>query len=421
MASKLLKVKYQKLPYQAKFHYSEKEKVFLSTGYGGGKTYSLVMKHLRNGQINYGLPSGFLAPDLKMFKRDVWPTFEEICDNNKIKIDFNKQESFLWVPATKSKIYIFHDQDEGRSIRGPNLAFGSINEVTLISEASFKAFLGRLRLKKAKLKQCGMSGTPEGFSWHYDYFIEEPRPDTELIFGDMRENSFVADDYAKSLMDSYDDIMVQQFVEGKFISLTGKGAVYKFNRMKHTATEIERVPDAPVWVSLDFNVSPMAGTLWNLLPGNFLQAFGEIHIKDNADTYELAAVIKERVGTHNVVLFPDPAGAARKTSSKGLKTDIKILEEAGFTDIRYKKSIRSVKEQLLAVNTFFGKSKIILDRDKCKETIKDLEQCTIKEGTSEIDKADPKRTHWLDGIKNMIHYEFPIVTGAGGWKEIQIR
>ena len=28
-----------------------------------------------------------------------------------------------------------------------------------------------------------MSGTPEGFNWSYDYFVEDPRQDTDLIFG----------------------------------------------------------------------------------------------------------------------------------------------------------------------------------------------------------------------------------------------
>jgi hypothetical protein len=414
-----IKVRYRKLPYQAEFHASMKPKCFLSAGYGGGKTYSLVMKTLKLMDINKGLPGGFLAPDLKMFKRDVWPTYKEISGKYRFKVEFNKQDSLLYFPTTKTEVMVFHDQDNGESIRGPNLAWGAINEVTLISEAGFKAFLARVRMKKAKLRQIAMSGTPEGFTWHYDYFIDAQREDTDLIFGDMRLNRFVADDYAKGLMDSYDDVMVQQFVEGKYINLNGKGAVYKFNRTIHTDVGIERIPNLPVYVSIDFNVAPMAATFWNLLSGDRLQAFDEICIKDNADTYILARLIKEKVGTDGVVLFPDPAGNQRKTSAT--KTDIQILRDEGFEDIRYKKSIKSVKEQLLAVNSFFGKNRIRLDRDKCREAIKDLEQCALLEGTNDIDKSDPKRTHWLDGIKNMIHYEFPVVQGAGGWREVAIR
>lgn len=421
MASKV--IEYDRLPYQNEFHEALDPNVYLSAGYGGGKTYALCMKAFKLMSQNKGIPGGFLAPDLKMFKRDVVPTFKQICRSHRIPFRFRRDDSTLIFPTTKTIIYVFHSEDDGDSIRGPNLGFGLINEITMCSKGAFDAFISRVRLKDANVRQVAMSGTPEGFNWTYDYFIANKREDTKLIFGDMRLNKYVAEDYAKRLIESYDDLLVQQFVEGKFVNTVGNQAVYKFNRSLYASNEIVRNDDMPIWVSIDFNVAPMAATLWNKYPDNIdgpiLRAFDEIRII-NADTYELARVIREKCGDHReVVLFPDPAGNARSTKSQ--KSDIQILRDAGFEDIRFRSRIKSVKDCLTALNSFIGKNRMAIDARKCRETVLDLEQCIMKQGTNELDKSNPNRTHWLDGTKNMIEFEYPITIGAGGWRETKIR
>jgi hypothetical protein len=114
------------------------------------------------------------------------------------------------------------------------------------------------------------------------------------------------------------------------------------------------------------------------------------------------------------VIFPDPAGKARSTKAKDLKSDIKILQDAGFDDIRYKSRIKSTKDCLNAWNNLLDKGRVKIGK-QCRQTIADMEQCKLVSGTFEIDKSNIKRTHWLDGIKNMADYEFPIRARRGNW------
>jgi hypothetical protein len=427
-------IEYAPLPYQEQFHNSSKPKVYLSTGFGGGKTYALIMKMFDLMDRNPHYPGGILCPTTKMYKRDVLPTILDICTENEIRHSYNKTEMLWYFPQTDSTVYLFHSEDEGRSIRGPNLAWAAINEVTLCHENAFKALLSRIRVKKAKRLQLVCSGTPESFNWAYQYFIENPRQDTELIFGDARVNTYVADDYFQMLIDSYDELMVQQYVKGEFVDLTGKRCVYAFNRQRHTSPNIDKLHGYPVLVSLDFNVTPMAAVLWNRIPfgkkdaqgygmrgpqtGEILRAFDEICIS-NSNTYEVCRAIREKTSpSDQIIIYPDPAGSARSTKSINT-SDIDILEQAGFEDIRYKSKIR-VKDCLNATNAMFAKDAIVLNSDKCRNAIADLEQCKFKEGLFEIDKSDLKRTHWLDGMKCMIDYEFPVV-GRGGFREERYR
>jgi len=400
---------YKPTSYQRRFHFSRKPKVYLSTGYGGGKSYSLIMKALMLAGENEGLPGGILAPSYKMLKRDIVPLFKDICKDNKVELNWNQQDAVFYLPDTDTQIYCFHSEDNGDSIRGPNLAFGLINEVTMCSKGAFDAFLARIRLKKAKLLQVAMSGTPEGFNWTYEYFIQNPRNDTDLIFGRSKENTHVADTYFATLEQSYDEMMRKQYLDGEFVNLSGNRALWQFNRMKHVNPNADRVPGAPVWISLDFNINPMSATVYNRLPGvlggPMLRAFDEICL-NTSDTHEMAAVIKDRYGTA-VTIFPDPAGNARKTVWKG-GTDIGILREAGFTDIRFKPRIISVRDCLNAANAFIERG-LFEVHPRCKNFIADAEQCILKSGGLEIDKSNPMRSHWLDGFKQLVDYEWPIV------------
>lgn len=418
----MAEILYDPLPYQLQFHNSVMPKVYLSAGYGAGKTYSLCMKLLQLADLNRGIDGGFLCPNLKMFKRDVWPTLEDISDEFNLQIDFHKQDTKLIFPETNSEVFIYHNEDKGTSIRGANLAFMCINEVTLCSKETFFSAISRVRVKDAPLLQVAMSGTPEGFNWTYEYFIENPREDTELIYGDSKLNRHVDESYVNMLVSSYDSKLAEQYVEGKFVNLVGNRAAYQFDRKKHVFGDIGRIENLEVWVSVDFNLSPMAATLWSVDRNRgrpLFHAFDEICI-EGSHTHELADKIWDIVGRDTVVvLFPDPAGKAGSTKSQG-KSDFAILKEKGFTDIRCRNSIRSVKDCLNALNRGLEKFDLKIS-SRCKNLISDLEQCIIKPGGMEIDKRDPRRTHWLDGMKNMMEMEFPIVIHKATLSEQRIR
>lgn len=405
------KVKYTQLPYQKLFHKSTKPKVYLSAGYGAGKTHSLVMKILKLMAQNRGLRGGIVTPSYKMYKRDVLPTIQEICDDNHIPYQYNKTDHVFYFPELKFTLWAFTAEDDGKSIKGPNMAFMAINEVTLISKKAFEITLSRIRLKKAPVRQLVMSGTPEGFGWSYEYFIENPREDTDLIYGDMRLNRFAAEDYAKMLMESYDSKMVEQYVEGKFVNLRGNRAAWSFDRFKHVYDNIKKRPECVQWVSMDFNVDPMSATIYNRMPLGYkhtLEAWDEICIP-NGNTYKMVEALRDKLSpSDEVVIFPDPAGKARTTATRDSRSDIAILKMAGFNEIRFKPKIASVMQCLNALNNLYDKNKILVS-NRCRNFIADHEQCIIKPGTNEIDKSKPTRSHWLDGAKNMADYEFPVL------------
>lgn len=386
--------------------------LYMSGGYGSGKTYALCMKLLQLMSLNYGLPGGLTAPNTKMLKRDVIPTFREICGEHGIQFKYNKADGELHFPETKTVIYLYHGEDDGASIGGANLAFMGINEASRCSWNTAQAAFARVRLKNAPCPQIPMSGTPEEFNWVYKKLIENPMNGSRMIYGNSRDNFHTGDWYVDMLVDSYDEQARQQYVEGKYMPRTGNRFLHSFDRFKHMTEKAERVPGAEVWVCVDFNVHPMAATLISYVPASRvkLRVFDEIRIA-GADTYELADAIKDKVGDKwkEAHLYPDPAGTARKTSSRDLQSDIKILGSEGFQvdHIHYKNKI-VLKDTYHAANNLFDKMSVAV-HPRCKEFVSDAEQCKLKEGAFEMFKGDLQRTHWLDGFKNMADYMFPVV------------
>lgn len=410
---------YKKLPGQKTFHEATDPIVFWSTGYGGGKTYGLVMKCFQLMNLNRGLSGGITTPNTKMYKKDILPTIEEIAEANGIRMLYNKSDMTWRFPGVGATVFVFHGEDEGRSIRGPNLAWMALNEVTLMDLKTIRAAIARVRHPKAKRRQIIASGTPEGFGAVYEEWVAKKSPNVRHIMSRSEDNLHIPKDYFEMLRSEYDPLMVEQYVEGKFVNLIGNRAFWNFSRDRHTRTDIVKQAGLPVLVSIDFNVDPMAATLWNRIPfgyvpqtrgpyGHYLHGFDEIKLR-NSNTFEMCEEIQRRVNkTDEVIFYPDPSGVARRTTSPDLRSDIDIIQSYGFRDIRYKNRI-SVKQCLHAVNAAFSKNIIVINSKKCLETIKDLEQCVLKSG-SEMDKSNHMRTHWADGLKNLVEYEFPIIT-----------
>lgn len=403
------------MPHQAAALKDSSQYVGLIGGYGCGKTNWLVHKMLMLASENHGMQGGLLAPSLKQFKRDFLPELRNVCYENKIRMKFDRELASIKIPQIESEILVFHDEDKGDSIQGPNLAFGCVNEVTLVSKEGFDAFDARIRLKKSRKLQLAFSGTPDIMAWVYEEFEERGRENSKIYKGRTQDNLFLHESYYKRLYDAFDPQMRAQYLNGEWVSLSGNRAAWAYEPEKHLQDLGLSLTDRDVWVSLDFNVDPMSATLW--LRGNVddpwkLYAYDNIKL-DNSNTYKLAETIIALVG-NEVALFPDPAGKHRSTTTQTDVTDIRILRSAPycFEDIRYKLKIKSVKRCLMAMNQLFSKGEILI-HPRCKELRKDLDQCKLDSTGTVLDKSDSKRTHWLDGLKNMCDFEFPLIETEG--------
>jgi len=109
-------------------------------------------------------------------------------------------------------------------------------------------------------------------------------------------------------------------------------------------------------------------------------------------------------------MYPDPAGKARKSSAGG-RTDISILQNAGFK-VLVRNNHTPVRDRVNAVNAKLkntnGTPSLFVD-PKCKQIISSLERIVYKPGTSIIDK-DGDLDHMADAVGYLVDYLYPLRT-----------
>ena len=157
---------------------------------------------------------------------------------------------------------------------------------------------------------------------------------------------------------------------------------------------------------MDFNVAPINAAIM-VREGEDLYIIDEIQMY-SSNTDELAQEIKRRYPTSKVFVYPDPSGAARKTSANG-HTDFTILANAGF-NVKAPRRHDPVRDRINALNARLrsadSKNHLFVSK-RCKYSIESLEKYCFKPGTQVPDK-DSGFDHMFDAISYCVAFIFPL-------------
>jgi len=414
-------IRYKPLPSQRRFHDLDVRFKGFSGPIGSGKSQALCQEAIRLSYLNPGRLGLLGAPTYPMLRDATQATLFEILDGNDIPYDHNKAENTVVMQDTGSRM-LFRPVDEFERLRGTNLAWFGLDELTYTQEESWLRLQGRLRDPMAK-RLCGFAvWTPKGYDWVYQKFVAEPVPGYQVVTAPPEENRYLLDqipDFYERLKDSYDPKFYEQEVMGMYLSMAG-GRVYSaFDRNHHIKT-IEVNPSRTLYWALDFNVDPMSSVIVQIAGGKVF-VVDEIVIR-HATTAQACEEFMKRFPHHrsDIVVYGDASGNQRQTT--GL-SDFEMVRDyfkvQTTTEVRYRvpKSNPAVRDRVNLVNrtllTAGGDINLTVD-PKCKELIKDLEQVCFKADTSEIDKTrDRQRTHASDALGYLIWQEFAPGKDAG--------
>jgi len=375
----------------------------LSAGFGFGKSRTLVLKLLELSKLNAPYAGGIVVPSYTDFTRDVKIAFEDIFHEHNIKAEYHGSEHKYKLPWTKGPLYVATAE---KKIRGPNWAYAGINELTLISIERFREVIGRVRVKGAKFPQVVSSGTPEGISSeYYSIFVEKPWPNSRILYGDTRENAHNLDEsYIQSLFDSYPSQLIDAYLKGLWVNLTGNRFYFSFDKIRNHSDK-ERDDSQPYYIGIDFNVDPMCATIWQKF-GKNIYCVDEIVLQggEGYRTENLVEALQSKgYGPYNAMLYPDPAGQARST--KGLP-DHETLRRAGYQVIARKVAPR-LRERQVNVCNLFEKQIIWVNTKKAPWLTKDLLAVEQDPATLEKKKNNPNLTHASDSMDYLISELFP--------------
>lgn len=405
----IIKWNYKKNQGQQSFHEDiESNFLHFSAGFGSGKSYALVMKMMQLSWLNKGYPGGFMVTDYTDFMRDIYPMVEEICDKHRISYHYHKTHHWYQFPWSKGKVYVVTAE---KKVRGPNWAFGLVNELTLIPFERFRDFIGRVRVKGAKAAQIATCGTPEGvLSGYYDFFIDRKTDNVKVVYGNTMDNEEnLSPAYIESLKLAYDSKTLEAYMAGKFINMTGNQFYYAYRPEVNEDLSIRQLDNHSVHVFMDFNVQRMTATVWNLIQEEngqqFLRGFDEIVIPDNADTKLMCQALITRGYTPDITyIYPDPAGKARSTKGQ---PDTEIIKQAGFYNVRVRSAAPPMRRRQLNVCNLLEKGKIKYNPKVMPTMRKDFLLVEQDKVTLEKVKKNEELTHASDGLDYGCDILFP--------------
>lgn len=414
-------IDYSPLPSQRKFHSSAARFKGFSGPIGSGKSQALCHEAIRLTYLNPGRQGLIGAPTYPMLRDATLTSFLEIVCANGLPHAFNKSESVLVMKDTGSRVY-FRAVDDFERLRGTNLAWFGLDELTYTAEEAWLRLEGRLRDPLGS-KLCGFAvWTPKGFDWVHRRFIRERVEGYEVVLAQAFENKYVLDkvpDFYERLKSSYEPRFFEQEVLGEYLNVQA-GVVYRgFNRARNVkAMGVDT--RLPLFWALDFNVDPMSSIVAQR-DGDAMRVLDEV-VLSRASTSEACEEFHARYPNHpaGVVIYGDASGQRLQTAGT---TDYQIIKEyfrqTGYRTVRFRvpASNPSVRERIGLVNAklFSASEEVSLFVDqRCKGLIMDFEEVAFKPDSGVIDKEkDSKRTHLSDALGYLIWQEYRTTVAFG--------
>lgn len=289
--------------------------------------------------------------------------------------------------------------DNYDNLRGAGLWFVVVDEC---ADVAFEAWDETLEPMLATSDGHALFiGTPKGFNWFYDFHqkgmgvqsfdedgnLKDSAGFRSFTYTTLQGGNVSAKKITKARNEK-DPRTFRQEYEASFESYEGR-VVYAFVRAE-SVKACAYDPNLPIEIGMDFNINPMSAVIWQHKDGIDYQV-SEIVIP-TSNTDEMVSEIRTRYGRNgnvgHITVYPDPAGAQRRTSAQG-RTDIGILQAAGFRVIAMS-SHPLVRDRLNVTNARFqaadGTRKAFVD-PSCKLSIAAYERLVFKEGTNEPDKS----------------------------------
>ena len=193
-----IEIDYCPLPSQKRFHASKARFKGFSGPIGSGKSQALCQEAIRLSYLNPGRQGLIGAPTYPMLRDATLTSFLEVLVSNGIRHELNKSELVLVMKDTRSRIY-FRSVDDFERLRGTNLAWFGVDELTYTAEEAWLRLEGRLRDPSAQQLSGFAVWTPKGFDWVYRKFIRQPVDGYEVVLAKPYENKHVLDKYRISI------------------------------------------------------------------------------------------------------------------------------------------------------------------------------------------------------------------------------
>jgi len=366
-----------------------------------GKTY-LSIRELARFARRPASRCWYIAPSYRMARQIVWePLKTRLTDLRWVS---GVNETDLTIRLINGSTISLRGADNRDSLRGVGLDFLVMDEFAWMDPATWTEVL-RPTLSD-RTGHAMFISTPLGRNnWSFDLWqrpLEQPGTWASWQFTTL-SGGRISEQEIQQAQQDLDARSFRQEYLASFEEYAGQ-IYYSYSEanVKPAPTELPN----EIMIFCDFNVNPMSAAVVVAVPEG-LHIIDEIVIF-GSNTDELVTEIQTRYPGRKIRAFPDPAGVQRKSSAGG-RTDISILENAGF-QVSYHRSHPPVRDRINAVNSAFcsqaGTHHLWIDPG-CRRTRESFSKHAYKPGTQIPDK-DSGWDHMTDAVGYGVEYLRPV-------------
>lgn len=408
-------------PANLRYYHDQHRFMVVSAGRRSRKTLISDRKVLtdpgRGALVLPGYKYYLLAPTHNQAKQIYW---ERIKRDTRLFWSKIPSESSLLIKLKNGSEIQVSGLDRPERIEGQS--YPPIKGIHITEMASIKARVWENNIRPLLSDNNGFAiidGVPEGRNHYYQmalYACGGVIPETQPLQGAYGENPddpewsfhswWSSDvlppgeiDSAKRQLDSR---TFDQEYRGSFVSYAGN--LYYTFKPDHVK-DIPVNPDLPLWLTCDFNKSPM---VWEVAQesGNTIKFIDEIAIGYNAKTKHNVINFCNRFKDHRqkvVYLTGDPANNVE--SHRDFTTDYmmirEVLESQGWKVLlKVMTAHPSINNRVNVFCSLLEHNRVLVDR-KCRYLIMDLER-NESDDKGGKDKSDPSQTHASDSADYLI-------------------
>ncbi|WP_062306600.1 PBSX family phage terminase large subunit [Alicyclobacillus sendaiensis] len=361
-----------------------------------GKTIASMVRWLD--YIATGPPGDLLmvGKTERTLKRNILDVLEQILGPRLYR--YNKGEGEVYICGRKIYVAGANDERAEGKIRGMTLAGAYGDELTLWPENFFKMLLSRLSVPGAKL--FGTTNPDSPYHWLKEQYLDN----AEL---DMTSWSFTLDDnpnldpaYVESLKREYTGLWYKRFILGLWVM--AEGAVYDmWDDTLNTFADDDMPPGlktvARRYVSVDYGTQNATVFLDCLDDGDTLWVVNEYyhsgreHGRQKEDAEYADDLIRFVGADRPRFVIVDPSAASFKVA----------LRRRGFL---VKSAENDVLEGIRMTSTMIAKRKLRVNRDRCKNLIKEISGYVWDEKAAERGQEKPvkQNDHAVDAMRYLV-------------------
>lgn len=391
---------------QELFAFSEAPFPALVGGLGSGKSRGGTFRIVRLLLEDPGADGAYYMPTYDLLRLRAMSGVEEELEALGLSYRTNRSEFTIKIDGYGS--IIFRSYEKPERIVAYEVAHSIVDELdTLPKEKArlvWRKVAERNRQKRGRPNSIGVVTTPDqgvnGFVC--DNWEKKKRPEYPLFRASTRSNPFLPAGYVQQILDNYDPILAELYIEGAFVSLSEKKVYHYFKRGEHHTDRVLRDTDRNVYVSIDFNVGGCCSVVF-VIDGDEPRAVDEFVSFDTAD---FCIQLHKRFKGRNVVVHPDASGAARTTNAS--QSDIAMIEAAGYR-VDAPLANPAVRDRINAVNSGLAHGKFLVNTAKCPNFTHSLESqgYTVK-GEPEKFDDHPSIDDWNDSAGYFISKRWPV-------------